>query len=271
MAVIAKELVDSVAILFRPNPNSQVIEPVGTAFIVRFRENLDDQFNSFYLVSCQHCINLATLARLSTGDQIPVRREDWTVAPTGDDVAAIDITGQLIAPLDRFGFVELSSMVQDMPSNINVGSDLFMLGLFANEPDTGANVPRARFGNVSAMASSGVPVSQGNGANRPSHLGDMRSRTGFSGSPVFAYETLSGYGSLVQRTHWLGIHSGQFPDRLNVLVGGKTYPADIPASMTIIVPAWVMIFIEQDAVFAAKREAHRRALSPPDATTSQPS
>jgi hypothetical protein len=259
MPAIDKQQLDSVAILFRPNVQSQKPEAVGTAFIVRFREQIDDEFVSYYLVTCEHCIAPAKSARFCTGDTLAVQRHQWTFSPAGDDVAAMDITDLLPAPLDRFGYIDLGSMIRDQPSSIAVGSELFMLGLFANEDDRGFNAPRARFGNISAMADARIPIEQGNGNRRPTHLGDMRSRTGFSGSPVFAYQLHSGYDALVQETGWLGVHSGQYPDRVTIIAGGKPYPADIPASMTIIVPAWALQFIEDDPNFAAVRNARRRS------------
>lgn len=99
MPEIHKEQIDSVAILLRPNAASQQPEPVGTAFIVRFREHIDDRFLSYYLVTCEHCVVASKSARFCTGDILPLQSGMWTLAPSGDDVAAIDITNLLPAPL----------------------------------------------------------------------------------------------------------------------------------------------------------------------------
>ena len=67
-----------------------------------------------------------------------------------------------------------------------------MLGLLANQPGKQRNLVAARFGNISLMADEDEPIKQGNGNLRPSHLFDVKSRTGFSGSPVFVYRTMYG-------------------------------------------------------------------------------
>ena len=67
-----------------------------------------------------------------------------------------------------------------------------MLGLFAEQPGEKRNLIAARFGNVSLLAHDDLPLEQPNGFRRPSHIFDMRSRPGFSGSPVFVYRTPAG-------------------------------------------------------------------------------
>jgi hypothetical protein len=68
---------------------------------------------------------------------------------------------------------------------MGVGEDGFMLGLFAGAPGKKRNQVAARFGNVTLLAHRDEPIDEG----RPAHLFDMRSRSGFSGSPVFVYRT----------------------------------------------------------------------------------
>jgi hypothetical protein len=73
------------------------------------------------------------------------------------------------------------------PKWVGPGDDAFMVGLYVDQPLGARNDPNARFGNVSRLASEGHPVEQGHGLKEPSDVVDMRSRTGFSGSPVFVY------------------------------------------------------------------------------------
>lgn len=100
--------------------------------------------------------------------------------------------------------------------NINAGDDVFMVGRFVDFDGITTNQPSLRFGNISIMS-----------ANITSPLGytgrtlvlDMRSRTGYSGSPVFVYRTHGSIfakpDSIISGGHLLkllGIHRGQFYD-----------------------------------------------------------
>ncbi len=134
--------------------------------------------------------------------------------------------------------------------DVGLGENAFMIGLFLQHPDRGGdyNVPCARFGNV-AMLSNLHAVPRWGSYSCPAHLIDMRSRTGFSGSPVFVYRTASDHlemaqvaqaaqasrkmqkpitkdGRLIVREasrqkevmfwRFLGIHCGQFNERIKV-------------------------------------------------------
>ena len=97
-------------------------------------------------------------------------------------------TDRLHQPEDDFSFLPSSLIATpDFMRDVEfgIGEDGFMLGLFANHPGKERNLIAARFGNVSLLASDDDPIRQGNKDLTPSHLFDMRSRTGFSGSPVF--------------------------------------------------------------------------------------
>lgn len=257
MPDIPNEHIHSVAILLRPHPVSGANDPIGTAFLVQTRTSVVPPTH-VYLVTCEHCISDATMVRFHDGTVVALGREDWTLAPDGDDLAVMDITDRLPSNFPSDWCIALGLVAQDR-GNYQLGDDIYMLGLHVNERDNGTNQPRARFGNISAWASNKAPIMQGNGNARPTHIGDMRSRTGFSGSPVFVYYELHGLDADVKtKAALLGIHSGQFPDRIQIVSGQREYPAEIPSSMTKIVPAWTLGFIETDPGFAALR-ARREA------------
>jgi hypothetical protein len=135
-----------------------------------------------------------------------------------------------------------------------------MLGRLVDEQDIGQNLPRARFGNLSAFADDRVPMEQGNGVKRPCHLGDMHSRTGFSGSPVIGYLEIPGLdGHIGYKNRLFGVHSGQHSERIRVVSEGGNKALDIPSSMTRIVPAWeILNLIETDQIFADNRARRKR-------------
>jgi hypothetical protein len=81
-----------------------------------------------------------------------------------------------------------SSFANERWPDIAVGEDVFMLGLFIDQSGHEHHAPLARFGNISMLASKSSRVAMGS-RSYESYIVDMRSRSGFSGSPVFAYRT----------------------------------------------------------------------------------
>jgi hypothetical protein len=107
----------------------------------------------------------------------------------------VDITDRFDHDKDEFSFIPASwwggrDFIQHV--SLGAGEDGFMLGLFKDHPGKDRNIVAARFGNLSMVASEEAPIKQPNGSVRPSHIFDMRSRGGFSGSPVFVYRTPEG-------------------------------------------------------------------------------
>lgn len=269
MPEIALELTNSVVILL-----SATNRPVGTGFVVEHVDVDHDFFRSFYLVTCEHCVQGKLRARFSTGAVIDVEMDAWTRSPDGDDVVALDITGFVTG----VGSINIGSIVGRDQAFFGVGCDLYMLGLLVDDDDVGANLPIARFGNLSAVATALLPRVMGNGKKRPCHLADMRSRSGFSGSPVIAYnESAALGGGFVYHTRLLGIHSAQHQEDVKVVSHSEEKRLRIPSSMTRIVPAWTLAsLIENAPVFIAQRDERKYEVGgqlgvklprPPAATT----
>jgi hypothetical protein len=233
--------------------------PIGTAFVTRFGEFDEKFFKSFYLITCEHCIEKKVKARFSTGKLLEIEPPSWARSPTGDDVVALDITEIVLEASGSIGNIDIGDAVQRKQPFFGIGTDLYVLGLSVEERDVGVNIPRARFGNLSAFADDRVPTKQGNDAERPCHLGDMRSRTGFSGSPVIGYLELPGMdGAVNYKNRLFGIHSAQNAERIEVFGPGNSQVVEIPSSMTRIVPAWtIRELLEQDHILSAGRERRR--------------
>lgn len=142
-------------------------------------------------------------------------------------------------------------------AEIGFGDDVFMLGMFANSPGDQRNAPVARFGNIARLPSDDALIAQETGAETPCYLIDMRSRTGFSGSPVFVYRTvtsdlrpltdggpisISGENTML---NLLGVHCGQYPERFEAkrteATGDPISEGDHlqgPSAMNVVIPAW---------------------------------
>lgn len=204
--------------------------------------------------------------------------EDWEFIPRGDDLAvyplrldpsklkvsAIPIT--LLLHEDKCGY-----------PHIGVGEDAFMIGLFLDHAGTTTNIPSARFGNISMLPNPRALIEQPNEYKGESFVVDMHSRTGFSGSPVFAYRTFGsdltinrehtinrltilqeGHYNLPERTPiyeatatfesdnifaLIGIHWGQFPEKWPIKPGPEEFllrddHVEGVSGMTCVIPAW---------------------------------
>jgi hypothetical protein len=154
----------------------------------------------FYAVTCQHLAPLgSSTIRINTNDGtsrfIKTHADDWEWIPGHDDLAAIDLTERLNRSSDTISFIQQRLFVTHEfieEVELGIGEDGFMLGLLANVPGEKRNLIAGRFGNLSLLADKDIKIKQGNENHRSSHIFDIRSRTGFSGSPVFIYRTPAG-------------------------------------------------------------------------------
>jgi hypothetical protein len=210
--------------------------PVATGFVMKYTDEFGDD-DQYYAITCQHCIQQTATIRFSDGTTMSVARQDWSTPSNGNDIAVIDISNN-IRGNTNIGYVDYGLAVTTERPFFGVGVDLYMLGLLVDNANISQNLVRARFGSLSAFADPQAPMTQGNGLDLPSHLGDMRSRTGFSGSPVFGYIALPAMDSHINyREVLFGVHSNQTSEEVKLSVGGDVYKIYIPSSLTIIVPA----------------------------------
>ena len=192
-------LKNSVFFLFGLNPATGKVEgPVGSGVIVGLPRT-DLEVNGprhAYAVTARHVVESGgSMPRINVmnGDSrlLDFDPGEWTYHPAGDDIAAIDITDhirsddQLMVIPDNW--LTVSGSIDFY--NIGLGEDGFMLGLFAHVPGDKKNIVSARFGNISLFGSDDLLIEHEDGGKHPSHLFDIKSRPGYSGSPVFIYRT----------------------------------------------------------------------------------
>ncbi len=235
-------------------------DPQGTGFLVGVlsRINQNIRHAHFYVLTNKHvsvspkgqsdpapivCLNLLN------GDPDPIELDpsiDWQFEPNGDDVAIapieLDLDRHTAAVIPTAMFADENWVAANQ---IGFGDDVFMLGLFLDESGIGTSMPKARFGNISAMPSKHTQIAQENGSNRPSIIIDMHSRGGHSGSPVFVYRTLganldhANTSNVIQNEKVLfkffGLHWGQFPEILELRSGEEVTGW---SGMTCAIPAW---------------------------------
>lgn len=187
--------------LYGKDPRSgEVRGPLGTGFLIGQEGEGSWYMSHLYALTCYHVAiqHGASILRVNTKDggsrQIELEPHEWQFIGGGDDLCAADITERLLDSDDVSAMPESLVMRRDfiVREEVEIGEDGFMLGLFADHPGKKQNFIAARFGNLSLLAQDNEPIEQPNGQKRPSHIFDLRSRPGFSGSPVFLYRTPAG-------------------------------------------------------------------------------
>jgi len=201
MPTLRKELNDSVFYLYGRDPKTgKIVGPQGTGFLVARAGNTDWPTAHYYPISNWHVAvqGGASIIRFNIKDgstrYLEYDPSDWLFSPSSDDLAAVDITADIRETDQIFVQSEESFLTPEIIQEygIGFGEDVFMIGMFASHHGGERNIPAARFGNLSMLATPAAPVLLENGSEQAAHLVDMRSRGGFSGSPVLIYRVPTG-------------------------------------------------------------------------------
>ena len=123
-------------------------------------------------------------------DVIDLDQHQWIVHPDGDDLAVASVFRKVMIGIHRHSHIPTQqlltrAMAQDY--EVGIGDEVLMIGRFINHQGRLHNQPAVRFGSISVMDR---PISNSAiGQDQLSYSVEMRSRTGFSGSPVAVYRT----------------------------------------------------------------------------------
>lgn len=286
MPRIRKEMGNIPFFLFGTNPTTGEMSVGGTGFVVSLPAN-DGNNTHYYAITNWHVAVRRGYSQIRLNQVggrarlLEFEPNEWQFLPNSDDLAAIDITDEINPSTDIVAAVPHDKFVtKDFLRTFNVGfgEEVFMIGLLHNHPGQHRNLPVARFGALGRLADDDSPVKLSTGAARPSHIVDMRSRTGFSGSPVFAYCTPNGDISdlsisqqHIGASNWwvalLGVHCGQFHEEAGLSkveqVGDPILDGDVvstPSGMNVVVPAWQITHLlrTSEKLIAVRDERDRR-------------
>ncbi len=209
MPRINDDMIDCCFFLYGSREDAQAgINPRGTGFLVAHETYQSPQI---FAVTNWHVAvsGGASVIRINRNDGgvdiFEFGPDQWKFIPRKHDVAVIRIEINLHD--HKVSFVATSHFASKPDrlypyKELFVGDDLFMLGLFVDHQARTKNIPAARFGNISMLTDKDALIKQETGYRSPCFVADMHSRTGFSGSPVFAYRTFgSDLGSNEHRFH----------------------------------------------------------------------
>lgn len=203
MPVIPPKVLDSVVYLYSSVAKANArVKSGGTGFFV-VREIAGSKGTERgtrfvpYLISNKHVIFSHGSSVVSVNrrdgkppDVIDFNQDDWTPHPNGDDLAAICVWGKCNYAIHKYSYIDEPDFLteeQMRDLDVGVGDEVLMVGRFVDYQGRTINRPAARFGNISMMleklwVTELLQLQEGFAV-------EMRSRTGFSGSPVVVYRT----------------------------------------------------------------------------------
>lgn len=189
-------LIDSVFYLYPSEDEAERgVALGGTGFFVGVPFDGDPSGGIIYAVSNEHVIRgkyPSPVIRLNTRegkvDTIPLAASQWLPHPDGDDLAAamigtLDFTVYKYrhCSADKFITPEVVHLL-----DIGPGDEVYMVGRFAPHEGKDRNKPAVRSGIISLMPDPAEPIECADGGNKQEgFLVEMRSLSGYSGSPVY--------------------------------------------------------------------------------------
>jgi len=235
----------------------------GTGFFIGIPASESENRFFLYAVTCHHILldnkSNPIVLRINTGDgkfdTIETRYEDWTPHPSGDDVAIMRLAlGENhnfevgIIPRSDFPTAEFTKEIGIFP-----GDEVFMIGRFRVHSGKKKNLPAAMFGYISMLPDESI-YNPKTTLMQDSYLVEMRSISGFSGSPVFQWiDELSlrphtRKQSLMLRRRLLGICWGYINvPEIATDVSDQKYELKLNSSMAAVVPYQkIMDLIDDD-------------------------
>jgi hypothetical protein len=224
-----------------------------------------------YAVTNAHVAgNGATTVRLNTKEgrhaSIHIPDEQWFRHPDGDDVVIAEIG---LPEEFRFSAIPHTNFIDGTdPRLFTVGQEVYMVGRFVTHEGRQRNLPTARFGHISQLPHERIRSSSG--IEQEGFLVDIRSLSGYSGSPVFVYRTRPDLNDPSDVDNWihsfehrlLGIDFGHLPAFGPVCgQGGAGLQAEQNSGMAAVIPAWrILQLLQDDDVVAKRRQQELRWL-----------
>jgi hypothetical protein len=293
-----KQLIESIFYLYSSHAAAMAgKEEGGCGFLVQVKESSDQRiFTSgtatHYAVTANHVIQdcYCPVIRLNTQDgkvdTIQLAVNQWRTHPDCDlavaDLGFIDLRHFKVRTLARNSLITPDAVEA---LDISLGDGVYMIGRFVHHEGKQTNKPSVRSGIISTMADSENKVKLPNEPEQEAFLVEMRSISGYSGSPVVFHLPTDVDGWKVDRhmtvepdqegnydlgPFLLGIDVGAFNyyNKLYAVRKEKDqeyftkidgYEVKSHAGVSIVIPAWKLAELLDGEEFAmARRERKKR-------------
>lgn len=247
----------------------------GSGFLVGIPSDIDPpNLHHIYAVTNSHVVREggSSVVRINTGegavDILPTHDSQWIHHQDGDDVAVCPI---ILDSTHRFSCVPRHMLLTREligEYSIGPGDDVFIVGRFVGAEGQQQNTPTARFGNIAMLPREPIPHPRG--IRQESFLVDVRSISGFSGSPAFVYlpPFTRRYGDRntgdAYRQWLLGLAWGHINDKCirdNVVDQNDAIIGTVRANtgMLAVVPAWRLAdLLSQEPLVVSRRTAEQK-------------
>jgi hypothetical protein len=244
----------------------------GSGFLLGFPGTPDAAKVHLYAVTNDHVRLTCPVIRYGDGEPVDGDADDWIPHPDGDDLA-IKPLGFL--PARGWAYVDAGLILTDLQVitwQIGPGDDCLMVGRFIAGDGQQRTQPVVRFGNLSALPEAVYQPLRG--FDQWSFLVEMRSLSGFSGSPVFLYfvkpgvmsmliparpDTVIGERSIMDKRWLLGVDWGHLPTTEDILDKNRKplpdgWKLSVNSGMACVVPAWKLRDILQMEELVSSRK-----------------
>jgi hypothetical protein len=264
--------------------------PIATAFRISLQDSEIPSMHWPYFVTARHCVeNVPTneiWVRINTKTRgfldFRTRPDDWLIHESADvaillatlsreifeqlDISAIS-TEYFVTDKYRYAGPWLPSIVAKSPFEkeggwlLNVGEEVYFLGLFVQEAGLQRNLPIARYGTISRMPEEPIKMKRHDTTifEQYAYLIECRSWGGHSGSPaIWVWPDIMGKGQLIfpmgMVQGFMGLVSGHYEIPVNARTRDEVLEeirTDINAGMGIITPShYITELLHRDDVIA---------------------
>ncbi len=185
-------------------------------------------------------------------ESLPFTKDDWIIDPI-NDLAVCPLPPDFNPQKFSFSVIDKRFIIshEDFVTNdIGPGDEVVYIGRFKQHAGRIMNMPSVRFGHISMNPSEEEPIIYelgGKEKRQPAFLVEARSRSGYSGSPVF---TLNQHAVNNRRAVFpmfdmrlLGIDFYHLTEEIKVSNFGHSveYKGEVHAGMMGVVPAWHLL------------------------------